>query len=81
MPTGGGYTGKSGHGIWAQFGADTRHVVRFDSYGVARALPSGLRLPCGGSGRVTFTTCFGTLPCSADAHDDHVGVTYENIAV
>jgi len=79
--SGGRYTGSSAHEIWVEFGADKRHVVGFTSYGVRKTIPRALQLPCGGTGRVTFTTCFGTQPCSATARDDHVRVTYENIAV
>ena len=79
--SGRGYTGSSAHEIWVKFGADSRHVVGFTSYGVRKTIPRALQLPCRGTGKVTFTTCFGTQPCSATAQDDHVRVTYENIAV
>jgi hypothetical protein len=79
-PKGGGYTGAFAHEIWAQFN-DNFNVVGFTRYNTPQAIPTGLQLPCGGAGAVTFTTCFGTLPCSATAEDDVVPVTYENIAV
>ena len=79
--SGGGYTGSFAHEIWAQFGDDQVHVVGFTSYNVAKPIPTSLRLPCQGTGTVTFTTCFGTLPCAANSKPDTVTVTFENIAV
>jgi hypothetical protein len=79
--SGGGYTGSFAHEIWAQFGNDQVHVVGFTSYNVAKPIPTSLRLPCQGTGTVTFTTCFGTGPCAANGKPDTVTVTFENIAV
>jgi hypothetical protein len=79
--SGGGDTGTFAHEIWAEFGKDALHVVGFASYNTPKAIPTGLRLPCGGTGTVTFTTCFGTLPCASNAKDDVVHVTFANIAV
>ncbi len=79
--SGGGKTGSFGHEIWAEFGRDALHVVGFTSYNAAKAIPTALRLPCGGTGTVTFTTCFGTLACASNAKDDVVHVTFANIAV
>jgi hypothetical protein len=81
VASGGGYTGSSAHEIWAEFNKDAIHVVGFTRYNVAKAIPTSLRLPCSGKGTVTFTTCFGTLPCAANARDNVVPVTFENIAV
>ena len=78
--SGGGYTGSAAHEVWAQFGKDERHVVGFRRYGVSKAIPTALRLPCQGTGTVTFTTCFGTLPCASNAKDDRVPVRFVNIA-
>jgi hypothetical protein len=79
--SGGGFTGSAAHEVWAQFGKDERHVVGFRRYGVSKAIPTALRLPCQGTGTVAFTTCFGTLPCAANAKDDRVPVKFVNIAV
>jgi hypothetical protein len=79
--SGGGYTGSFAHEVWAEFNKDAFHVVGFGTYNAAKAIPASLRLPCGGTGTVTFTTCFGTLPCSANAKDDVLRVTFVNIAV
>ncbi|MDP9336756.1 MAG: hypothetical protein M3Q30_26075 [Actinomycetota bacterium] len=81
VPSGGGYTGTFAHQIWAQFGSDQVHVVGFTAYDVAKPIPTSLRLPCQGTGTVTFTTCFGTKPCAANSKPDTVTVTFENIAV
>jgi hypothetical protein len=77
----GGYTGSFAHEVWAQFGKDALHVVGFTSYNTPMAIPTALRLPCSGTGTVTFTTCFGTLACASSAKADIVHVTVENIAV
>jgi hypothetical protein len=81
VASGGGYTGPSAHQIWAEFNKDAMHVVGFTTYNTPKAIPTSLRLPCSGKGTVTFTTCFGTLPCAATAKDNVVTVTFENIAV
>jgi hypothetical protein len=81
VASGGGDTGSSAHEIWAQFGKDLFHVVAFQNYDTPGEIPTTLQLPCQGTGVVDFTTCFGTLPCAADAVDDLVTVTFENIAV
>jgi hypothetical protein len=81
VSSGGGYTRSLAHEIWAQFDNDALHVVGFTSYNAPKAIPTGLRLPCGGTGTVTFTTYFGTLPCASNARDDVVHVTFANIAV
>jgi hypothetical protein len=79
-PSGGGNTGSLGRQIWAQFN-DLFKVVGFTTYNTPQPIPSDWQVPCGGTGTVTFTTCFGTLPCAADAEDDVVPVTFVNIAV
>ena len=79
--SGGGYTGSFAHAVWAEFNKNTTTVVAFTSYYTPKSIPTKLRLPCSGKGTVTFTTCFGTLPCAANAKDDVVPVTFLNIAV
>jgi hypothetical protein len=61
VTSGGGYTGSIAHQIWAEFNKGAAHFVGFTQYKVAQAFPTALRLPCQGTGTVTFTTCFGTL--------------------
>ena len=76
-----GDTGSAAHEIWAQFGRDTVHVVAFMSYNTPKPIPTSLRLPCSGTGTVAFTTCFGTMPCAANAKADVVKVSFANVAV
>jgi hypothetical protein len=78
--SGGGYTGSFAREIWAQFGNDQVNVVGFTAYDVAKPIPTALRFPCQGAETVTFTTCFGTVPCAANSKPDTVTVTFENIA-
>jgi hypothetical protein len=81
VSSGGGDTGSIAHEVWAEFNKDALHVVGFTTYNSPKAIPTSVRLPCSGTGTVTFTTCFGTLPCAANAKDNVVAVTFENIAV
>lgn len=78
--TGSGDTGSLGHTIWAEFNGDLTHVAHFTHYNTPASIPTSLQLPCQGTGTVTFTTCFGTLPCTVDARDDVVPVSFINIA-
>jgi hypothetical protein len=80
MHTGDGDTGSIAHDIWAEFNRDLIHVAHFTHYNTPASIPTALQLPCQGTGTVTFTTCFGTLPCAADARDEVVPVTFINIA-
>ena len=81
VASGGGYTGSSAHEICAEFNKDSIHVVGFTTYNTPKAIPTSLQLPCSGTGTVTFTTCFGTLPCAANAKNNAVPVTFQNPAV
>jgi hypothetical protein len=80
-PGAGLYTGSIAHQIWAEFNRDLVNVVAFTHYRTPEAIPTTLQLPCQGTGTVTFTTRFGTMPCSVDARDDVVAVSFINIAV
>jgi len=80
VASGGGDTGSVAQRLWAQFGKDLFHVVAFTNYDAPGTIPTTLQLPCQGTGTIAFTTCFGTLPCAADAVDDIVTVTFVNIA-
>jgi hypothetical protein len=81
VASGDGYTGSLAHEIWAQFNTDDFNVVGFTGYRTPQPIPTSLQLPGGGTGTVTFTTCFGTLLCAVDAKDDVVPVTFVNIAL
>ena len=74
---GGGSTGSSATHILVRFPDDPSLSVNLFTYGVAKALPSGLKLPCSGKGKVRFTPA----PDGSGAASDSVTVTYENIGV
>jgi hypothetical protein len=81
VASGVGFTGSLAHVIWAEFNQSQANAVGFATYRTPKPIPTNLQLPCGGTGTVTFTTCFGTLPCASNARDDVVLVTFMNIAV
>ncbi|MGI9033689.1 MAG: hypothetical protein ACR2HY_08430 [Acidimicrobiales bacterium] len=66
--------------MWANFDSDRRHFDRFRAYGVKEPVPPS-PVPCEGTGSVTFSPCFDTLPCPAGAEDYVVKVQFVNIAV
>jgi hypothetical protein len=49
-----GFTGRAGDRVVATFREDPSTPVTFTSYRTPQAIPSSLRLPCFGSGLVTF---------------------------
>ena len=81
VASGGGFTGSLAHAIWAEFNQNLANAVGFTTYRTPEPIPTTLQFPCGGTGTVTFTTCFGTLPCAFNAKDDVVPVTFLNVAV
>ncbi len=72
-----GFTGSAGRRIVVRFGDDPTKRAILASYDTPAPLPSGLQLPCYGTGEVRFSP----RPSSPTARDDVVKVTYENIAV
>lgn len=73
-----GYTGPLGNEIGAFFGplppqpiASAAPVI-FRTYGVAKAIPTALLLPCGGSGRVAFVP----IPVAGGSQDAAVHVSF-----
>jgi hypothetical protein len=72
---GGGSTGPSATHIVVRFSDDPSVSVNLFAYGVAKALPSGLSVPCSGHGKVMFTPA----PKGSGAAPDSVTVSYENI--
>jgi hypothetical protein len=50
--------------------------MHIQTYGVGEPIPTGLELPCGGSGKVRFVS----RPAGSGAIRDTVAVTYVNIA-
>jgi hypothetical protein len=77
-----GYTGTDATEISAFFGAPPPSAgpgaVVFKRYGVAKAIPTSLELPCGGTGQVTFVPFPEGPPVSRAAT---VPVVYANVAV
>jgi hypothetical protein len=55
--------------------------VTFEKYGVAKSIPSTVRVPCDGTGQVEFSSCPYLAPCAYGWVPDYVTVTFENIAV
>ena len=76
----GAFTGSGAHSVIATFDADPSVTVRLRRYDVKVALPLTLRLPCEGTGTVTFSTCT-TVRCPKGATADVVDVTFVNVAV
>ncbi len=74
--SGPGFTGKAGHAVVVGFSDDASRTTVLRAYNTPAPLPSGLRLPCFGTGTVVFTP----RPTSPTAHPDVVAVTYQNIA-
>jgi hypothetical protein len=72
-----GFTGRAGRRVVVRFGDDPSKLAVVTSYDTPTPLPSGIQLPCFGTGVVRFTP----RPTSPTAHDDTVRVTYENIAL
>ncbi len=71
-----GFTGSDGRRIVVRFDDPTKRAG-LASYDTPAPLPSGLQLPCYGTGVVRFTP----RPTSPTARDDVVKVTYQNIAL
>jgi hypothetical protein len=80
---GAGYTGLFNR-IYAWFDpADPTAAptqLRFRRYGTPRSIPTSIRVPCDGTGRVTFSSCPFGAPCAAGWVPDHVDVQFVNIA-
>jgi len=54
--------------------------VRFAEYGTHKAVPSGVRVPCAGTGRVEFSSCPYLAPCVTGWVPTYVRVHFVNIA-
>jgi hypothetical protein len=81
---GGGYTGLFSR-ILAWFVPQPDGVtpvqVEFTRYGSPKTIPSTVRLPCDGKGRVEFSSCPYLAPCAAGWTPTYVTVRFENVAV
>ena len=53
----------------------------FTVYGKSEPFPTGARAPCGGTGRIEFSSCPYLAPCAAGWIPTYVKVQFENIAV
>jgi hypothetical protein len=80
---GGGYTGPFSH-VYAWFSQDASpggpQQVTFTSYTTMPA-PTGVQVPCDGSGQVDFSPCPSLTPCAAGWTPDIVPVRFENVAI
>jgi hypothetical protein len=70
--------------IYAWFAQDSSgsapQMVKFTEYGVARSIPSTVRVPCDGPGQAEFSSCPYRAPCAAGFVPDFVDVRFVNIA-
>jgi len=78
VPLNAGYTGTAAHSIVASFAPtpSTAGTVRLTHYGVTKAIPTNVPLPCSGAGLVTFVPA----PSSATAVPYDVTVSFVNVA-
>ena len=77
-----GYTGPFSQ-IYAWFVPrhhETPIQLVFSEYGVPRWIPSSVRVPCDGPGRVEFSSCPYLAPCAFGWIPNEVRVTFVNIA-
>jgi hypothetical protein len=84
VASGGGFTGPLSS-IYAWFVPASSSAkppsVKFGKYGVSKAIPSTVRVPCDGTGQVEFSSCPYLAPCVAGWVPIYVPVKFENIAV
>ncbi len=80
---GGGYTGLFSQ-VYAWFVPDSSakgpQQVRFTSYGTEQAIPSAVRVPCDGAGKVEFSSCPRLAPCAFGWRPILVAVKFVNLA-
>jgi hypothetical protein len=78
VSAGGGNTGAGAHVIYARITPTT--IVSIKAYGQPVPIPTSARVPCQGSGTITFSTCPLPQPCGAGARVDNVPVKFIDIA-
>jgi hypothetical protein len=71
-----GFTGSKANHIVVRFADDPSLKMQLTAYSTPTAIPTGLRLPCDGTGHVRFTP----KPTSPSARADVVTVMFQNIA-
>ncbi|MDQ1392763.1 MAG: hypothetical protein QOF30_1740 [Acidimicrobiaceae bacterium] len=54
--------------------------VKLAKYGTQRQVPSSVRVPCDGTGRVEFSSCPYLAPCAFGWVPNFVGVRFVNLA-
>jgi hypothetical protein len=83
VKTGGGSTGLFRQ-VYAWFVQDASangpHQVKFRMYGTPQKVPSSVRVPCGGSGQVEFSSCPRLAPCAAGWVPILINVRFVDIA-
>ena len=83
ISSGRGYTGVFSQ-VYAWFvqnqSRNGHHAVTITTYRTNVALPTSVRVPCDGTGRVEFSSCPYLAPCAAGWVPAYVKVRYENIA-
>lgn len=74
-----GYTGEAADHVVVDFGtpASNSAATVLKAYGVKAEIPTGIELPCYGTGKVAFVP----QPTSPTARTAYVTVTYESIGV
>ncbi len=78
-----GYTGLFSS-VYAWFQPTTGGAkptqLHFKHYSTPRTIPTSIRVPCGGTGTVVFSSCPYLAPCAAGWVTDDVKVKFEDIA-
>ena len=59
----------------------TPTMLKFTTYGTPKRVPTSIQVPCGGTGKVEFSSCPYLAPCAAGWIPDFVTVTFVDIAV
>lgn len=79
-----GYTGGF-DSVYAWFqpatGGPKPTQLHFKHYSTPQQIPTTIRVPCGGTGTVVFSSCPYLAPCAAGWITDKVSVKFEDIAV
>jgi hypothetical protein len=82
-PNGPGYTGPFSQ-VYAWFtpapGGPRPVQITLTTYSSPRAIPTAIRVPCQGSGTVTFSSCPYLAPCAAGWVQTSVRVRFVDIA-
>ena len=79
-PAGEGLTGPGQSTIFVAPDGDFSAPVELRRYDVRKALPTSMRVPCDGPGRIVFTTCTPVMLCLAVPRPDVVDVLFVSSA-